>query len=202
MSYRGLPYFFEVGSQTFRNDYKISRSQTEIYNFGRRLKIQHQSYIDLNGLKVVISLLKKILVKKCQAKFLVGFVYPASNKSHFLRFFSILSWNNLIFFFRFFAIFAPYPAIYPVCIRPMTLDRENSWLKPLAGWPLKTGFENLNSGAGGTVQDLPMCPCTSWCSIGHMWHRHQNCKRSLNNILYIYTFTFLSYLAINNQICY
>ena len=110
--------------------------------------------------------------------------------------------HKLIYFFRFFAIFAPYPAIYPVCIRPMTLDRENSWLKPSAGWPLKTGFENQNSGAGGTVQDLPMCPCTSWCSIGHMWHRHQNCKRSLNNILYIYTFTFLSNLAINNQICY
>ena len=25
----GLPYFFEVGSQTFRNDYKISRSQPQ-----------------------------------------------------------------------------------------------------------------------------------------------------------------------------
>ena len=30
---------------------------------------------------------RKICVKKCQAKFLVGFVYPASNKRHFLRFF-------------------------------------------------------------------------------------------------------------------
>ena len=29
MSYRGVPYFFEVGSQTFRNDYKISRSQPQ-----------------------------------------------------------------------------------------------------------------------------------------------------------------------------
>jgi hypothetical protein len=30
LSYRGLPYFFEVGSQTFRNDCKISRSQPQI----------------------------------------------------------------------------------------------------------------------------------------------------------------------------
>ena len=29
LSYRGLPYFFEVDSQTFRNDYKISRSQPQ-----------------------------------------------------------------------------------------------------------------------------------------------------------------------------
>ena len=29
LSYRGLPYFFEVGSQTFRNDCKISRSQPQ-----------------------------------------------------------------------------------------------------------------------------------------------------------------------------
>jgi hypothetical protein len=29
LSYRGLTYFFEVGSQTFRNDYKISRSQPQ-----------------------------------------------------------------------------------------------------------------------------------------------------------------------------
>jgi hypothetical protein len=29
LSYRGLPYFFEVGSQTFRNDYKTSRSQPQ-----------------------------------------------------------------------------------------------------------------------------------------------------------------------------
>ena len=152
---------------------------------GRSLKIQYQSYIDLNGLKVVIPLLKKISVKKCQAKFRVRFVYPAGNNTISWDFF-IFSWNNSSIFFRFFAIFAPYPAIYPVCIKPMTLDRENSWLKPLAGWPLKTGFENQNSGAGGTVLDLPMCPCTSWCSIGHMWHRHQNCKRSLNNILYIF----------------
>ena len=29
LSNRGLPYFFEVGSQTFRNDCKISRSQPQ-----------------------------------------------------------------------------------------------------------------------------------------------------------------------------
>ena len=29
LSYRGLPYFFEVGSQTFRNDYEILRSQPQ-----------------------------------------------------------------------------------------------------------------------------------------------------------------------------
>jgi hypothetical protein len=39
-SYRGLPYFFEVGSQTFRTDYKILKLQP-----------QNSTLIVLNGLK-------------------------------------------------------------------------------------------------------------------------------------------------------
>ena len=42
LPYRGLPYFFEVGSQTFRNYYK-----TWVHS----LKIQHWSSFDLNDLK-------------------------------------------------------------------------------------------------------------------------------------------------------
>ena len=42
LSYRGLPYFFEITSQTFRNDYKIWWSQ---HQNSTRLSL------DLNGLK-------------------------------------------------------------------------------------------------------------------------------------------------------
>ena len=183
MSYRGLPYL-EVRSQTFRNNCKIWRSQPQ-----NSISIVHwPQWPQSRNFFLEKTFFKKALVlRNAKLSSCLGlFTQPVINPFLEIDFFSILSWNYLKFFFRFFAIFAPYPAIYPVCIRPMTLDRENSWLKPLAGWPLKTGFENLNSGAGGTVLDLPMCPCTSWCSIGHMWHRHQNCKRSLNNILYIF----------------
>ena len=56
LSYRVLLYFFKVGSQNFRNDYKISRSQP-----------QHPSYFDLNGLKTASEKILKIASNQCKS---------------------------------------------------------------------------------------------------------------------------------------